>query len=151
MKFSDSHAALIEDSYSKIRANTNEFAICFYGRLFETDPGLRALFKSDIAAQYTKFLATISIAIAGLRNPSGLQDAIESLGRRHVGYGVTRVDYDAVGAALVFALEKTLGESFTPATKVAWIDLYTQLAQVMKSASESVPQNESGTEPAMLD
>lgn len=149
MTFTDSQAELIESSFQQIGPRSFEFANGFYGRLFETHPDLRALFKGDIGAQYAKFLATISTAISGLRNPDGLQDAIESLGRRHVGYGVKAVDYDAVGGALVFALEKTLGERFTPATQAAWIDLYAQLAQAMKRASESTPQPASGTAPAM--
>ena len=60
---------------------------------------------------------------------------LAALGRRHVGYGASAADYDAVGAALLIALERGLGERFTPATREAWAEAYRLMAAIMRRAA----------------
>ena len=57
------------------------------------------------------------------------------LGRRHLDYDVTEEMYDTVGKALLWTLEKGLGEGFTPEVEEAWTETYNTLADVMKSAA----------------
>ena len=64
-----------------------------------------------------------------------LMEAIEDLGRRHVGYGVKDEHYDTVGQALLWTLATGLGDAFTPETEQAWTEAYTLLATVMKQAA----------------
>jgi len=45
-------------------------------------------------------------------------------------------DYDTVGEALLWTLERGLGASFTPPLREAWATAYSVLASVMISASE---------------
>ena len=54
------------------------------------------------------------------------------------GYGVRPEHYDTVAAALIWTLEKGLGEAFTPEVKDAWVAVYTLLAQTMKDAAASI-------------
>ena len=65
------------------------------------------------------------------------------LGRRHVGYGVRDSDYDAAGIALLWTLERALGDDFTPEARSAWTEAYQQIASVMRRVSTVV----SGTHP----
>src|SRR5215203_1814706 len=62
--------------------------------------------------------------------------AVQNLGRRHRGYGVTAKHYEAVGAALLWTLEQGLGSAFTPQVKDAWMTTYTAVADVMRGASK---------------
>ncbi len=43
--------------------------------------------------------------------------------------------YDALGEALLWALEQALGEDFTPAVREAWTVCYDELAGEMKAAA----------------
>ena len=56
-------------------------------------------------------------AVKGLDNLNQLVPAAESLGRHHVYYDVTGAHYETVGVTLLWALERGLGETFTPAVR----------------------------------
>jgi hemoglobin-like flavoprotein len=60
--------------------------------------------------------------------------AVESLGRRHVAYGVTEAQFATVGAALLWTLEQGLGAAFTPEVADAWAAVYGLLATTMTDA-----------------
>jgi hypothetical protein len=63
---------------------------------------------------------------------------VQALGRRHLAYGVRDEHYDTVGGALLWTLEKGLGEAFTPDVKEAWTVVYGIVARVMKDAANEV-------------
>lgn len=81
----------------------------------------------------------LTFAVASLEDPRALQPALESLGRRHVHYGVEEYQYDLVGTALLSTLENILGTSFSPELREAWQAVYTQMADVMKEAARHTP------------
>jgi hemoglobin-like flavoprotein len=85
--------------------------------------------------QGRKLMTMINTVVSSLDNLAPLLGAVEDLGRRHVGYGVTDAHYDTVGSALIWTLGKGLGEQFTPAVEDAWTEAYTTLASVMKQAA----------------
>jgi hemoglobin-like flavoprotein len=127
--------ALVRSSWQKVLPIKDAAAGLFYGRLFELDPSLRGMFKGDMAEQGRKLMTMINMVVASLDNLTPLLERVEDLGRRHVGYGVTDAHYDTVGSALLWTLDKGLGEHFTPATKDAWTHVYSTLASVMKQAA----------------
>jgi hemoglobin-like flavoprotein len=45
--------------------------------------------------------------------------------------------YETVGAALLWTLEKGLGDAFTPDVRAAWTAVYGVLASTMKRAAAS--------------
>ena len=59
--------------------------------------------------------------------------AVQSLGQRHMGYGVHSHHYETVGNALLWTLDKGLGEAFTPEVRSAWTSAYLLLANVMQA------------------
>ena len=59
--------------------------------------------------------------------------ARSALAKKHVGYGVEASHYPIVGAALLWTLEKGLGESWTPDVAAAWTDAYGTLSGFMVS------------------
>jgi hemoglobin-like flavoprotein len=128
---------LVRDSFGVIAPNAEAVASIFYTRLFELDPALRRLFKGDMAAQGRKLMAMIATAVANLHNLGAVIPAVEQLGVRHVGYGVTDQDYNTVGSALLWTLEQELGDRFTPATRAAWTECYVTLAGVMQQSART--------------
>lgn len=129
--------SLVQSTFQQIVPIAGTAASLFYDKLFELDPSLKPMFKSDISEQGKKLMQMIGIAVNGLNNLDALVPAVEQLGVRHVGYGVQDSHYDTVGTALIWTLNKGLAEDFTPEVEAAWIEVYTLLAGVMKQAANT--------------
>jgi len=127
---------LVQTTWAKCIPIADQAAALFYGRLFELDPNLRPLFKTDIKEQGKKLMQMITAAVRGLSDVPKLIPVVQDLGRRHVGYGVKDEHYATVGTALLWTLEKGLGADFTPEVKEAWTTTYTVLADTMKNAAQ---------------
>src|SRR5262245_60457443 len=125
---------LIRETFALMEPRLAIAGLVFYQRLFTLDPSLRALFTHDISEQAGKLLQTLKFAIATVEQPRELQSVLESLGRRHVYYGVEGRHYESVGAALLGTLAVLLGPAFTPEVKEAWQAIYKQMADTMKLA-----------------
>lgn len=126
---------LVQSSFQKVIPISETAADLFYRRLFELDPSLRALFKGDMKTQGQKLMQMIAAAVQGLDKPDTLIPIVQSLGKRHAGYGVQTHHYDTVGAALLWTLEQGLGKDFTPETKSAWTETYKLVAGTMQGAA----------------
>ena len=126
---------LVQSSWQRVRPITTQAAELFYFRLFDTAPELKALFKTDMAQQGHRLMEMIDTAVGKLEHWDQLAPAVQALGRRHAGYGVKDADYDKVASALIWTLDKGLGEAFTEEVKAAWITTYSALAETMKSAA----------------
>ncbi|MGV3662882.1 MAG: globin family protein [Prosthecobacter sp.] len=126
---------LVQSTWAQVVPIADTAAALFYNRLFEIDPSLRALFTSDIKEQGAKLMTMIGVAVRGLDRLDEIVPAVQALGRRHVGYGVKDEHYATVASALLWTLEKGLGEAYTPPVAEAWTVTYTLLADVMKDAS----------------
>ncbi len=129
---------LVQASFVEIATIADDAAILFYDRLFELDPSLRAMFRGDMAEQRKKLMQMIAAAVKGLDRLDQLVPAVQGLGRRHAGYGVTDRHYETVGEALLWTLQMGLGRNFTPEMKDAWTAVYTLLATTRKDASRGV-------------
>jgi hemoglobin-like flavoprotein len=133
------NVALVQRSWEQVLPIADQAAQLFYSRLFQLDPSLRPMFAhSDMKEQRKKLMQMITVAVRGLERLHELVPAVQALGRRHVGYGVTDAHYDTVGAALLWTLEQGLGEAFTPETREAWTATYVTLAGVMKGAAKEL-------------
>lgn len=129
---------IVQRTFEKLVPIADQAAALFYGRLFEMDPSLRPLFKTDLRVQGQKLMQMIAFCVKGLDALDELVPAVQGLGRRHAGYGVTPAHYDTVGGALLWTLEKGLGAAFTPDVKAAWTTVYILLATTMKAAVPAV-------------
>ena len=129
--------ALVQDSFAKVAPIAETAATLFYNKLFELDPSLRPLFKGDITEQGAKLMKMLGIAVNSLKSLESLIPIVQSLGEKHVGYGVKDEHYDTVGDALIWTLEQGLGDAFTPQVKDAWLVTYTTLATVMMEAANT--------------
>jgi len=127
--------ALVKNSWQQVVPIKDTAAELFYGQLFVLDPSLRGMFKGDMVEQGRKLTAMINTVVVSLDNLGPILGRIQELGRGHVAYGVTAAHYDTVGSALIWTLDKGLGDAFTPAVKTAWVEAYTVLSSAMKQAA----------------
>jgi hemoglobin-like flavoprotein len=126
---------LVRLSFVKVMDIKAEAGRMFYERLFTIAPEVRPMFKSDIGAQADKLMEMLGVAISLLKNPTALSRTLVQLAQRHNGYGVRDEHYEKVGEALLWTLERGLGEAFTPELHDAWCELYTFVASAMKQAA----------------
>ena len=128
----------VSTSFSKLEPISQIVALAFYRRLFELDPSLRALFHGDIEQQSRKLMLALKMVVESLDRLPELLPAVESLGRRHVHYGVKDEHYDTVGQALLWSLQQSLGPAFTDEARLAWTAAFALLASTMKKAAATV-------------
>ncbi len=128
--------SLVQKTFEKVEPIAQQTGDLFYQRLFEMDPTIRPLFKGDIKKQALMLMTVIGLAVRGLDRPQTVQDAVKTLGVRHTGYGVGMGDYNTFGAALIWALEQSMGSEFTPEVKAAWIEAYGVLSDAMKKTAK---------------
>ncbi len=126
---------LVQDSWVKVIPISETAAELFYGKLFELDPSVRAMFKGDMKEQGRKLMTILNTAVNALTKLDTIVPAIQDMGRRHVDYGVKDEHYDTVGEALIWTLGAALKDDFTEETKGAWITVYTLVANTMKEAA----------------
>jgi len=107
----------------------------FYTRLFELHPSLQRLFRTERREQGRKLMSMLAVAVNGLSRLDQILPVIEELGRRHAQYGVRDEHYATVAEALLWTLQKGLGEAFTDEVRTAWEAAYTLLASMMQRAA----------------
>ena len=121
----------LRKTFALVERQSHVAALVFYQRLFELNPMLRPLFKTDIELQAAKLMDMLATALSLLEKPDDLNETLEDLGARHVAYGVETEHYETVGDALLAMLSAVLGTDFTPDTRRAWTDLYQFIAATM--------------------
>lgn len=134
---------LVQDSFAKVVPIAGMAADLFYDRLFTIAPEVRSLFPNDLAEQKKKLIQMLATAVTNLHQVETIIPAVENLGRRHAGYGVTAKHYEPVGAALLWTLEQGLGPDFTPPVKAAWTETYLTVSGLMQKAAASPPSHAS--------
>jgi hemoglobin-like flavoprotein len=128
---------LIKESFGMVAPIADQAATIFYARLFELDPSLQRLFAAtDMEAQRKNLMQTLTVVAKSIDKLDAIVPAVEALGRRHAGYGVTPEMFATVGQALIDTLATGLGDAFTTETRNAWIDAIGILASVMIGSME---------------
>ncbi|MBB3697961.1 MULTISPECIES: globin family protein [Flammeovirga] len=129
---------LVQNTFAMVAPISDKAAEIFYTKLFELDPSLRPLFKTDIKEQGKKLMTMLAAAVNGLNDLDALVPVVQDLGRRHVVYQVEDKHYDTVAEALLYTLGVGLGDDWTDEVQEAWTTVYTVLATTMKEAAATV-------------
>jgi nitric oxide dioxygenase len=128
-----SQIKLVQESFAKVAPISEQAAVIFYDRLFEVAPAVKAMFPADMAEQRRKLMATLAAVVNGLSNLESILPVASALAKRHVSYGARPEHYPVVGSALLWTLEKGLGEAWTPDVASAWSAPYGTLSSHMIS------------------
>jgi hemoglobin-like flavoprotein len=131
---------LVQQSFAKVAPISDAAAVLFYDRLFDIAPKVRAMFPTDMTEQRQKLMATLAVVVGGLGNLESILPAASALAKRHVSYGAKAEHYPVVGAALLWTLEKGLGEGWTADVADAWTAAYGTLSGFMISEAYGRPQ-----------
>ena len=90
--------------------------------------------------QRRKLMSTLAIVVSGLSDLPSILPAASALATRHVAYGAKPEHYPVVGQALLWTLEKGLGNDWTPAVADAWTTAYATLSSFMINQAYGRPQ-----------
>jgi hemoglobin-like flavoprotein len=131
---------LVQQSFAKVAPISETAAVLFYDRLFDVAPKVRSMFPTDMTEQRRKLMATLAVVVNGLGNLESVLPAASALAKRHVSYGAKAEHYPVVGAALLWTLEKGLGDGWTPEIAEAWTAAYGTLSGFMISEAYGHPQ-----------
>jgi hemoglobin-like flavoprotein len=131
---------LVQESFAKVAPISEQAAVIFYDRLFEVAPTVRAMFPADLKEQRKKLMTTLAVVVNGLSNLESVLPAASALAKRHVSYGARPEHYPVVGGALLWTLEKGLGEAWTADVADAWTAAYGTLSGYMISEAYSGAQ-----------
>jgi nitric oxide dioxygenase len=131
---------LVQQSFAKVAPISEQAAMLFYDRLLEVAPSVKSLFPTDMTEQRKKLMATLAVVVGGLNNLDSILPAASALATRHVSYGARPEHYPVVGGALLWTLEKGLGEDWTPEVAAAWTAAYGTLSGYMISQAYGRPQ-----------
>jgi hemoglobin-like flavoprotein len=85
-------------------------------------------------------MAMLAAVVNGLANLESIQPAASALAKRHVAYGARPEHYPVVGTALLWTLEKGLGDAWTSDVADAWRAAYGTLSGYMISEAYGRPQ-----------
>ncbi|MGC4022616.1 MAG: ATP-binding protein [Cyclobacteriaceae bacterium] len=129
---------LVESSWDYVLLNSHEAGAVFYKRLFALDPSLRQLFKGDIQLQSQKLVAMVTFAVHKLSHLDEIIADIKALGVAHHKKYVMPEHYPIVASALLWTLEKSLGNHWNDEIRDAWTHVYNMLAKVMIEAGEEI-------------
>jgi hemoglobin-like flavoprotein len=131
---------LVQESFAKVVPISDQAAVFFYDRLFEIAPAVKSMFTGDMAEQRRKLMTMLAAVVNGLGNLESILPAASALAIRHVSYGAKAEHYPVVGAALLWTLEKGLGDAWTPEVADAWTAAYGTLSGYMISEAYDRPQ-----------
>jgi len=135
---------LVQESFRKVAPIADKAADIFYDRLFEIAPEVRPMFPADMSDQKGKLMKTLGVAVSNLHQVDTVVPVIQDLAVKHIDYGVKDEHYKPVGEALLFTLEKGLGDDWTPDVADAWTETYTTVATVMKEAAANAAPKKKG-------
>ena len=128
--------ALIKESWISLREiDPVIISDTFYRKLFYDNPELRKMFPEKLNGQYQKLTDMLNSIIERIDNLDKLKGEITNMARRHVDYGVRPEHYNMVGTALLWTLQRGLGNEWTKEVKSAWINCYSIISGTMITAS----------------
>ena len=128
---------IIRNSWTEVEPKADELAKHFYSVLFQHAPATRELFPANMQVQRSRLLRALVHVVQMVDRPADLTPFLAQLGRDHRKFGVIAQHYDAVGHALLSALEHYLENAWIPPVQDAWTEAYTLISHAMRGAAEA--------------
>ena len=130
--------ALVTKSWSIIsKIDMESVGSLFYNRLFEIAPDVKPMFsRTTLPEQSKKLLTMLSYIISKLNRLEDLLEEVAKLSRRHTQYGVKDEHYTAVGEALLWTLQKGMGEYWNDDLIAAWAAVLHEISRCYDSSAK---------------
>ena len=110
----------LQSSLDYVLKNEEGFAQRFYEKVFERAPGVRNLFRGDMAGQGRLLTHMLGGIVYSLSRPEFLKMGLKTLGKSHEKYGVKPEYYPLVQEILLETIREELGDLYTDQLGEAW-------------------------------
>jgi methyl-accepting chemotaxis protein len=122
---------LLNESFGLVSPVADQLTRSLYDRIFTEYPQIRPMFPAEMKQQREQLLRVLVALVTNYDHREDLVPYLESLGNRHVRYGVVPEHYGIVGTALLSSLAEVAGKHWTDEYEGAWARAYTFAAEVM--------------------
>lgn len=136
MPLSTKSIQIVKATASVVAEHSESITTEMYQILFKKFPQTKELFKDADSEQHKKLAAAVSAYAANIDNLSVLEKAIEKIVGSHVRTKVKPEHYPMVGASILEAIKKVLGDAATPEILEAWKEAFFFLAEVLIAKEE---------------
>ncbi len=127
----DTTKAIIKSTAPVLKEKGEEITTTMYEILFSANPELKELFKNAEPDQYKKLAAAVYAYAENIDKLEVLGKGIETMALAHVKTNIQPEHYPLVGAAILAAIKKVLGDAATDEIIEAWKEAYFFLADVL--------------------
>ena len=124
---------LIRSSWQLTAEEPLKAAISFYDQLFSLSPQLRGLFRSPMSGQTMTIMKAIGYLVNRLENIYEIGDEFPDTNYLSQAYGLQPKHFAEIKDALLWTIEKSLGNSWNDETREAWLSCYEILTEFMVS------------------
>lgn len=131
MNMNENTKAIIKATAPVLKEKGEEITTVMYEFLFTRNPELKELFKDAAPDQYKKLANAVYAYAANIDKLEVLGKGIETMAQAHVKTNVKPEHYPLVGAAILSAIERVLGDAATPEIIAAWKEAFFFLADVL--------------------
>lgn len=129
-------ADLIRSSFTLLAPRAGELMDRFYEHLFRDFPSVRPMFPPDMTKQKQHLTAAVSLVVKHADNLAALEQPLQDMGARHVGYGAQPAHYGAVRDTMLATLAEMAGDAWTPDLRSAWEAALNAVASAMLRGAE---------------
>ncbi|MFC2073921.1 globin domain-containing protein [Campylobacterota bacterium] len=127
----DKTKAIIKSTAPVLKEKGEEITTAMYELLFSANPELKELFKNAAPDQYKKLAAAVYAYAENIDKLEVLGKGIETMALAHVKTNIQPEHYPLVGAAILGAIKKVLGDAANDEIIEAWKEAYFFLADVL--------------------
>jgi ferredoxin-NADP reductase/hemoglobin-like flavoprotein len=127
---------LVKESFAYVEASAGKATAYFYGRLFASNPELRALFPLAMDRQRDRFFRALARIVWSLDCAAELTAFCQQLGRDHRRFGANARHYPEFMAALLATVREFAGPAWTGEVEAAWEAVLGLVTQTMIKAAD---------------
>ena len=132
---------IIKSTIPALKEHGFEITKTFYETMFLNNPEVKEFFNMDkqTSGEQPKALAmTILAAAQNIDNLPSILPVVKRIGEVHCNRGIKEEHYPIVGANLLIAIKKVLGDAATPEIMDAWEKAYGVIAKVFIDVEKEI-------------
>ncbi|HEY3958400.1 MAG TPA: globin domain-containing protein [Streptosporangiaceae bacterium] len=129
--------ALVKESFAHVESAAGKATAYFYGRLFASNPEMRAFFPLAMDRQRHRFFRALARIVWSLDSPDQLTAYLRQLGRDHRRFGVTARHYPEFMESVAATVREFAGPAWSDEVAAAWDAVLALVRETMLEAADA--------------
>lgn len=129
--------ALAQRSVGQLLNDPSAFAAQFYANMFAMRPDLKVLFVNGTGAQGAMLSHMLRSVVSGLARRKHVPAGLQTLGQKHIGYGVELDHYDTFRGAMLKTIGDIMGAGLTREIEESWSETLDVILGLMKKGASA--------------